>query len=163
MQSAPAERNAFVAGLRAELSGFRELHQILLAEQDCLLRADAQTLPELIEIKSRQIERLHTLAGQRSGYLAAHRLDPSRRGMQAWLASLAATDRPELAALWQEVLDIAAQARALNGSNGGLIGARLNHNQAALAALQSAARSLSTYGPDGHAQMPAGQRALGKA
>ena len=51
MQLAPAERNAFVADLRAELAGFRELHQILLAEQDCLLRADAQALPELIEIK----------------------------------------------------------------------------------------------------------------
>ncbi len=85
MQSAPAERTAFVAGLRAELSGFRELHQILLAEQDCLLRADAQALPELIEIKSRQIERLHALAGQRSGYLTAHRLDPSR----AWHAGVA--------------------------------------------------------------------------
>lgn len=163
MQSAPAERTAFVAGLRAELSGFRELHQILLAEQDCLLRADAQALPELIKIKSRQIERLHALAGQRSGYLIAHRLDSSRRGMQEWLASLAGADQTELTALWRQVLDTASQARALNSSNGGLIGARLNHNQAALAALQSAARSLSTYGPDGQAQMPGGQRELGKA
>jgi len=163
MQPAPAERNAFVAGLRAELAGFRELHQILLAEQDCLLRADAQALPELIEIKSRQIERLHALAGQRGGYLSAHRFDPGRSGMQKWLTGLAGADRSELAALWQEVLDTAAQARALNSSNGGLIGARLNHNQAALAALQSAARSLSTYGPDGQAQLPAGQRELGRA
>ena len=163
MQSVPAERSAFLAGLRAELAGFRELHQILLAEQDCLLRADAQALPELIEIKSRQLERLHTLAGQRSGYLAAHHLDPGRRGMQEWLGRLAGADKSELAALWQEVLETAAQARALNSSNGGLIGARLNHNQAALAALQSAARSLSTYGPDGQAQLPAGQRQLGTA
>jgi len=163
MQSAPAERNAFVAGLRAELAGFRELHQILLAEQDCLLRADAQALPELIDIKSRQIERLHALAGQRSGYLAAHRLDPGHRGMQEWLSRVAGVDQPELATLWQELLDTAAQARALNSSNGGLIGARLNHNQAALAALQSAGRSLSTYGPDGQAQLPAGQRQLGTA
>ena len=164
MQSAPAERNAFVAGLRAELAGFRELHQILLAEQDCLLRADAQALPELIEIKSRQIERLHALAGpaQRLPRRASPRSRPPRHAGVA-RAALAGADQPELAALWQEVLDTAAQARALNSSNGGLIGARLNHNQAALAALQSAGRSLSTYGPDGQAQMPAGQRELGKA
>jgi flagella synthesis protein FlgN len=163
MPSAAAERNAFVSGLRAELAGFRELHQLLLAEQECLLRADAQTLPELVEAKSRQIERLHALAGRRAGYLVSLRFDPGRRGMQEWLANLAGTDKPELSALWQQVLDAAAQARALNGSNGGLIGARLNHNQAALAALQTAARSLGTYGPDGQAQMPAGQRELGRA
>ena len=78
-------------------------------------------------------------------------------------AARPARDQPELSALWQQVLDAATQARALNSSNGGLIGARLNHNQAALAALQSAARSLGTYGPDGQAQMPAGQRELGRA
>ena len=83
--------------------------------------------------------------------------------MQEWLASRAGIDQPELSALWQQVLEAANQARALNGSNGGLIGARLNHNQAALAALQTAARSLGTYGPDGQPQMPSGQRELGRA
>lgn len=163
MQSAAAERNAFVSGLRAELTGFRELQQILLAEQECLVRADAEALPDLIEAKSRQVERLHALAGLRTGYLASLRFDPDRRGMQEWLANLSGIDKPELSALWQQVLDAAAQARALNDSNGGLIGARLNHNQAALAALQTAARSLGTYGPDGQAQLPAGQRELGRA
>lgn len=163
MQSAAAERNAFVSGLRAELTGFRELQQILSAEQDCLLRADAEALPELVEVKSRQIERLHGLAGLRAAYLGSLRLDPGGRGMQAWLASQPGRDQAELTALWQQVLDAATQARSLNGSNGGLIGARLNHNQAALAALQTAARSLSIYGPDGQPQMPAGQRELGRA
>jgi flagella synthesis protein FlgN len=163
MQPAAAERSAFVSALRAELAGFRELQQILLAEQECLLRADAETLPELIEVKSRQIERLHALAGRRTGHLGSLRLDPGRRGMLEWLATHAGADKPELSALWQQVVDAATQARALNDSNGGLIGARLNHNQAALATLQTAARSLSTYGPDGQPQLPAGQRELGRA
>jgi flagellar biosynthesis protein FlgN len=163
MQSAAAERNAFVSGLRDELAGFRELQQILLAEQQCLLRADAETLPELIEVKSRHLEQLHGLAGRRASYLGSLRLDPGRRGMREWLASQTGSDQPELSALWQQVLDAANQARTLNGSNGGLIGARLNHNQAALAALQTAARSLGTYGPDGQPHMPAGQRELGRA
>jgi flagella synthesis protein FlgN len=83
--------------------------------------------------------------------------------MAQWLAAHAGAQKPELVALWQQLLDAATAARALNDSNGGLIGARLNHNQDALAALQSAARSLSTYGPDGQAQVPAGQRELGRA
>lgn len=163
MQAAGAERSAFVSGLRAELAGFGELHQILLAEQDCLLRADAEALPELVEVKSRQIERLHALAGQRAGYLGALALEPGGRGMRAWLAEHAGADQRELSVLWQRLVDAAAEARTLNDRNGGLIGARLNHNQAALAALQAAARSLSTYGPDGQAQLPAGQRELGRA
>ena len=163
MQPAGAERSAFVSALRAELAGFRELQQILLAEQDCLLRADAQALPELVEVKSRHIERLHALADQRAGYLGALALAPGGKGMRAWLADHAGADQRELAALWQQLVDAAAEARALNDRNGGLIGARLNHNQAALAALQSAARSLSTYGSDGQPQLPTGQRELGRA
>jgi len=163
MQPAAAERNAFVSALRAELVGFRELQQTLLDEQECLLRADAETLPELIEIKSRQIERLRALAGQRAGYLGSLGLQPDRRGMGEWLAVHAGADKPELSTLWGQVLNAATHARALNDSNGGLIGARLNHNQAALASLQTAARSLSTYGPDGQPQVAGGQRELGRA
>jgi flagella synthesis protein FlgN len=163
MQSAGAERSAFVSGLRAELAGFRELQQILLAEQDCLLRADVEALPELVEVKSRQIERLHGLAGQRAGYLGTLYLQPGSKGMRAWLADHAGADQREVSALWQQLEAAAAEARSLNDRNGGLIGARLNHNQAALAALQTAARSLSIYGPDGQPQRPAGQRELGRA
>jgi len=163
MQQAAPERSAFVSGLRAELSGFRELQQILRAEQECLLRADVDALLKLTEVKSRQIELLNTLATLRAGYLHSLSLDPDRRGMAQWLAAHAGAQKPELAALWQQLLDTATAARVLNDSNGGLIGARLNHNQDALAALRSAARSLSTYGPDGQAQLPAGQRELGRA
>jgi flagella synthesis protein FlgN len=163
MQAAAPERDAFVSGLRAELSGFRELQRILRAEQDCLLRADAEGLLCLTETKSRQIELLDALARLRAGYLHALSLTPDRRGMAQWLAAHAGAEKTQLAALWEQLVDAATAARALNDSNGGLIGVRLNHNQDALAALQSAARSLSTYGPDGQAHLPAGQRELGRA
>lgn len=163
MQPAAPERSAFVSGLRAEVSGFHELRQILQAEQDCLLRADAQALIELTGIKLRQVELLGKLAGLRAGYLRSLSLTPDRRGMAQWLAEHAGAEKIQLAALWEQLLETAAAARALNDSNGGLIGARLNHNQDALAALQSAARSASTYGRDGQTQLPAGQRELGKA
>jgi flagella synthesis protein FlgN len=160
--AAPAA-SALLSGLQAELSEFQELRQTLLAEQDCLLRADADGLHQLVEIKFRQIERLNALAAQRAGYLDSLQLASDRRGMEKWLATHAGADRQSASALWQAVLEAAARARALNDSNGGLIGVRLNHNQAALAALQSAASSLSIYGPDGQPQSPAGQRDLGQA
>ena len=163
MQPAAPERHAFVSGLRAELSGFRELQQILQAEQDCLLRADVQALVDLTVIKSRQLELLKALGALRAGYLHSLSLAPDRCGMAQWLVVHVGAEKTQLAALWEQLLDTATAARALNDSNGGLIGARLNHNQDALAALQSAARSLSTYGPDGQAQLPAGQRELGRA
>ena len=162
-QPAAANRIAFVSSLRSELSAFRELHQVLKAEQDCLLRSDVDGLLELTEAKSKHIERLAALAAVRAAYLDSLKLPPDQAGMAKWLSVHAGHERPGLSDAWNQLLSVAAEARAINESNGTLIATRLNHSHAALAALHSAARSLSTYGPDGHTALPAGQRELGRA
>jgi flagella synthesis protein FlgN len=159
----PQQHSAFVAGLRSELAGFRELQQILLAEQDCLKRADVDALVRVTEIKSQQIERLKALAARRSDYLEHLRVGLDRRGMTSSPRAHAGSDAAELSAMWAQLLNAAAEARALNDINGALIAARLNHNQAALATLHAAGRTLSTYGPDGQTELRAGQRDLGTA
>jgi flagella synthesis protein FlgN len=157
------ELAAFIAGLQAEVATFGELCQVLESEQSCLLRSDADALLGLTELKSRQVERLGTLAGARTRYLHSLRLPADHAGMARLLESEHGRATRELGEAWRKLVALAEQARALNETNGGLIATRLNHNRAALDALVSAARTLSTYGPDGHTDLPTGQRELGRA
>jgi flagella synthesis protein FlgN len=162
-EPAAANRSAFISSLRAELAAFREFHQILQAEQECLLHSNVDALPTITERKSQQLERLAALAAVRTVYLDSLHLTPNRAGVAQWLALHAGNEAPGLSDTWDQLLQLAAEARALNESNGTLIATQLNHNHAALFTLQSAARSLSTYGPDGHTELPTGQRELGRA
>jgi flagella synthesis protein FlgN len=158
-----SDRAAFVASLRAEHQTFRDFCQVLEAEQACLLRSDVDALLQVTELKSSKVDRLAELANARVGYLDALRLSSGRRGMTDWLVQHAGSDRPELSKLWHELVAFADKARSLNDSNGTLITTRLTHNQAALAAMQSAARTHSLYGPDGQSSVAAGNRELGRA
>lgn len=158
-----SDRAAFVANLRAERHAFREFCQVLEAEQACLLRSDVDALLQITQLKSSKVDRLAELANARVRHLDGLRLDSGRDGMLEWLAKHAGSDQPELSALWDELVAFADQARNLNDSNGTLITTRLTHNQAALAALQSAARTHSLYGPDGQSNIVTGNRELGRA
>jgi flagella synthesis protein FlgN len=159
--SAP-DRAAFESSLRAELAALQAFCDTLEAEQDALLRADVDALLKLSELKTEHVERLSALAGVRAAFLRAQDLTPDRRGMAQWLAR-APADGPGLASLWERLLAAAAQAQALNQRNGGLIGMRLQHNRAALATLQAAARRHALYRPDGQADLAGTTRDLGRA
>jgi flagellar biosynthesis protein FlgN len=156
-------RSALAATLRAEHQAFGEFCQLLEAEGTCLARKDVEALLQITELKSSQVDRLAELAAARTAHLDLLQLGRGRKGMSEWLAGHAGSERAELSRLWRETIDLAAKARAMNQSNGALITARLAHNQAALAALQSAARAHSLYGPDGQPSIAAGNRELGRA
>ena len=147
--AAAPDRAAFAQTLGVELTAYVELCDLLRAEQASLERGDVESLRQLTELKARQVERLATLAAARSALLRAAQLSNDAKGMQAWLESYAGIQRQDLTRIWQRLLDMARDARALNDLNGGLVSARLNHSQAALAALQGAGRPQLVYGPDG--------------
>jgi flagella synthesis protein FlgN len=159
--SAP-DRAAFEGSLRAELAALQAFCGTLEAEQTALLQADVDALLELSERKTEQVERLSALAGVRAAFLEAQALTADRRGMAQWLGR-APGDASGLARLWQQLLELAAQAQALNQRNGGLIGLRLQHNQAALTTLQAAARRHTLYRPDGQTDLGGTSRELGRA
>jgi flagella synthesis protein FlgN len=163
MTAGPApDRAAFEGSLRAELAALHAFCDTLEAEQDALVRADVEALLELSGLKTEQVERLSALAGVRAAFLEAQDLTPDRRGMAQWLTR-AQGDPSGLARLWQQLLEVAAQAQALNQRNGGLIGLRLQHNHAALATLQAAARRHALYRPDGQTDLAGTSRDLGRA
>jgi flagellar biosynthesis protein FlgN len=157
------DQSGFVAGLRAERDAFRALCKLLESEQACLVRGDVQALLELTKAKSEKVDQLVALAQERVRHLEALGLASGQDGMATWLATQAGAQREELSQVWQELIDLAADARSLNDLNGKLITTRLSHNQAALATLQSSVRTQSVYGPDGQSAIVAGQRELGRA
>jgi flagella synthesis protein FlgN len=161
--SQPPSNAAFAAALNAELAAFAELRRILQVEQDCLLSTDTDALLALANLKSHTVERLAELATQRAAYLQSQRLPPGSEGMQRWLAAQTGPEAKRLTDTWKRLLALAAEARAENQINGGLIGTRLGHNQAALATLQASARHHSVYGPDGQSDFRVANRELGRA
>jgi flagella synthesis protein FlgN len=160
--SAP-DRAAFHRSLQAELAALQEFCRILQAEQDALLRSDVAAVVQLSEAKSDLVERLAALAAVRAAYLDEQDFTADRLGMAQWLVAQGGREHEAISRQWQRLLELAAQAQALNQSNGALIGMRLSHNRAALATLHAAAQRHTLYRPDGQADLGASTRELGRA
>jgi flagella synthesis protein FlgN len=149
------------AALHEEIGRLKEFIGLLEREQDLLKKGDTESLLPLIETKTALANSLAALAQARLGQLKRLGLDTGRAGMEAWLAH---NDQDgKLREAWQTLLDLAAQARELNITNGKLIGLHMQHNQQAFTALMSATNRAMTYGPDGQQQAGLGGRILGTA
>jgi flagellar biosynthesis protein FlgN len=101
------------------------------------------------------LQRLHderSLLLGRLGHVA------SDTGVRAVCAQL-----PRVLARWDELLELARQARDRNAINGGLIIERMAHNQAALSVLLAAADRPQLYDADGRARPTGTGRILGSA
>jgi flagella synthesis protein FlgN len=159
MSSTPTQ---YAAVLEQERDRVREFLQLLQQEQAALVAGDHDELMAFTEQKAARILDLRRVSDGRSRLLAAHGLRADKDGMSAWIETFG--DEPARR-LWDEIKSLAAQVRAANEINGALVAARLKHNQAAIAALQTAARSGSgVYGPDGGARFTASTtRALASA
>lgn len=140
-----------------------EAFMALLKEEQALLAAsgDGDALMPLVERKSAYITSLKTLSDRREQLLRGAGYAAGRAGMEAWLAKLPGNDAT--LALWQTLMTLAGEVRQINETNGKLIRIHWQHNQAALAALTSAANRATTYGPDGQQNSGGGGRSFGSA
>lgn len=156
----PTPPNIPAATLDEEITKLREFIAILEREQELLAHADIEALMPLIDAKTGMANTLTALSRERDDCLARIGLSGNRAGMEAWL-SKSGSDRQRQG--WQELLHLAATARAINETNGKLINLHAQRNQQAFAALMSAANRAMTYGPDGQQQTGFGSRILGTA
>ncbi|CAG0945154.1 hypothetical protein GPROT2_03061 [Gammaproteobacteria bacterium] len=142
-----------------EVAQLRNFLVLLEQEQQALASGDVERLLPLAEDKNRLFGRLAQLGEARGKALAALGFAADRQGMDGWLARQADQDGARRA--WQELLDLAARASALNRTSGRLIAERLAHNQQALTTLMAAANQAALYGPDGQARPLGSGRSLG--
>lgn len=154
-------RSRFIADLQAEAAAFTDFFELLRTEQAALAARDIEALLQIAPAKSDHIRILNDLARRRGAYLTGQAFNADRSGMAQWLIVHGGADRGPLCAAWQQLIDTAAQAQALNRENGVMIETRLQHNQRLLSALASGAQP-SLYGPDGQTRMGGTGRDLGK-
>lgn len=152
-----------ISRLGEEIGKLREFVALLQQEQEMLARADTDALLVLVNDKTALADTLAGFSQAREHLLTQSGLPAGRAGMTAWL-SQSGNDKQRGA--WQELLDLATQARALNETNGKLIALHLSQNQQAFATLMQAANRAMTYGPNGQQQASStglGGRILGTA
>lgn len=154
---AVASAAAFLAVLQTEREALDEFVGLLRAEQEALIRGDADGLIALANEKTEKMDVLALMGKQRSRYLAAQDLASNAEGMEAWLER-----NPGVAArankIWREFVVQAETARELNQNNGLLIESRLQQNRLKLAVLQTSAASEGVYRSDGQLRPLRGSR-----
>ena len=158
--SRPDARSRFIADLHAEVTAFSAFVELLRTEQAALEARDFDAVVQLSQVKPDRIAALNELAFRRGTFLTAHSFAPDRNGMAQWLLAYGGAVQAELSRLWKGLLDLAAEAQAINRENGILIETRLQHNQRLLAALASGSQP-ALYGPDGQTRVVGSGRDLG--
>lgn len=136
-----------IDSLRAERDGTAEFVNLLVNEQAVLRDGASELLETLSRNKSDMAQRLSELAVLRTRLLAQQGYSPGATGMQSWVKNQ--VQDTGAATAWRSLQALAAQARALNQTNGALIELQLRHHQQTLAALGKACGAPMLYGPLG--------------
>lgn len=140
-----------------------ELHRFLAVistERQALIFGEINQLPAFAEEKSALATRLATLESQRENTLCEAGFAAGREGVDAWLA---ANTTFSTSALWQQLINLAAEAKRENETNGKLIGVLMQQNQQALGILLGQSADSTTYDANGQQKSMAGRRPLGSA
>lgn len=139
-----------------ELETARSLLQVLKQEQACLMNADVDELQRLTQEKSGLVTKMANLGQSRLAALSNCGLEAREESMDTWLRS---SSQPHPAQrVWQELLELAKNAKELNRVNGLLIGQHMTRNQTLLNTLRGNTPAGAMYGPDGQASSSATPR-----
>ena len=140
---------------------------VIATERQALISGEINQLPAFAEEKSALATRLATLESQRDNRLHEAGFAAGREGIDAWLAANASTPTSltstAIPALWQQLIDLAAEAKRENETNGKLIAALTQQNQQALGILLGQSADTTTYNADGQQKSVASRRPLGSA
>lgn len=147
-----------LSALNAELGAVRAFVALLQQEQNLLTENQTEPLLALAEQKSLQTVHLNQLAESRISLLEQLLPDLSNAAIESWLAANSAKGY----ANWQDIRELAKQARQLNRINGEVIQMKMRHNQQTLVTLTQAVHKADLYGPDGQRSFtPGSGRSLG--
>jgi flagellar biosynthesis/type III secretory pathway chaperone len=151
-----ADRLDLTAALALEVAGYRELLDLLRAEQNALKVADADALAQVAQAKLKQVYALQDVGAMRAQAMrdaapAVCATDPG--------AAIAQVTQPQSARdLWQTLVSLASEAQRQNALNRRLASVQQRHVDRAMAALWGAAGRAETYGADGRTQHHASPR-----
>lgn len=142
----------------AEASLMRRFVDLLVREEALLVGGDTDTLMILSREKTELYQTLQRHHDSRALLLGQQRLPNTDASIRQVCRNL-----PDTLARWDELLELAREARTRNALNGQLINERMQHNQAALSVLLAAAEHPQLYDSAGVARPTGRGRHLGSA
>lgn len=147
--------------LSAEIEALKRLVALMSEEQDALKAAQAESLPALSQTKIELIGELNALELQRNAGIGAPLGVDPKKAMQDWLAQHAADSGLKIR--WDEVLNLAQEAKNLNQINGKLLALHLTRTSEALDVLTIRQAGSSLYGSNGQTNPLTGSRIIDSA
>lgn len=151
-----------IAGILArEIELVSRFISLLNDEQDSLKKADADTLQAITAEKSPLIAQMNSAEGERMAAIGAAGQPGTKASMQRWL-EVNATDAAA-ATNWQQLLELAREAKALHDLNIQLVDMHLKNATEALAILTQPPESSSLYGASGQTMSSSGSRIVDSA
>lgn len=153
-----ALKAGLLTALTDEVTAVRAFVELLQQEQRLLTENQTEPLLGIAEQKSLLATQLNQLSESRIKLLNKHISDLTNEAIHSWLTENSADGLQK----WQEIRELAEQARQLNRVNGELIQMKLRFNQQTLATLSQAVSKADLYGPDGQRSFaPGSGRSLG--
>ncbi|MFN3985960.1 MAG: flagella synthesis protein FlgN [Rhodocyclaceae bacterium] len=153
-----AEKHRFAIVVDGERALMARFLGLLDQEEALLIAGDTDALLPLAKEKSEVYQLLQRHYDSRALLLGRLGLTNSGDAIRELCA-----DMPDTLVRWNEVLELAAQAKTRNELNGKLIVERMHDNQAALSVLLTAADQPQLYDAEGSARPTGGGRMLGSA
>lgn len=141
-----------------EATLMRRFVALLEREEALLIAGETDALLALTREKSELYQQLQRQNDARALLLGRERLENTDASLRALCRAM-----PETLSRWDEILSLANEARSRNEINGKLITERMQHNQAALSVLLSAADQPQLYDSEGVARPTGRGRHLGSA
>jgi flagellar biosynthesis protein FlgN len=141
-----------------EATLMRRFVALLEREEALLIAGETDALLALTREKSELYQQLQRQNDARALLLGRERLENTDASLRALCRAM-----PETLSRWDEILSLANEARSRNEINGKLITERMQHNQAALSVLLSAADQPQLYDAEGVARPTGRGRHLGSA
>ena len=158
LKPGPQELQRIALLIEAEANQLKKFLELLESEERALVCGDTDGLLTLAKEKTERYRQLQSLHDDRSLLMVRYGLGKDGNALRELLTKL-----PRAQARWDEVLTLAARARDRNDINGRLIAERMQHNQAALSVLLSAANRPQLYDAGGHSRPGGGGRMIGSA
>lgn len=142
--------------LDEELRLLRGFLDLLNEEQQHLVSGAVDALLATAERKTQIYHQLQRIHDDRAARLQRLGLKDDDEGVRTVFQAV-----PSGIPRWEQVLELAREAREANARNGKLIAVRMQHNQGALSILMAAVERPQLYGPDGQARFGGRGRHLG--
>jgi flagella synthesis protein FlgN len=147
--------------INREISLISRFLALLLEEQEALTTVNPDALPKIHDEKYTLVEQLNALEIERSSLTPGSLASSARERMDLWMVEH--PEEKQIAAHWQQLIQLCQDAKQQNFLNARLISLHLEKTNQALAILTRDSSDSVLYGSNGQAAQYMGRRIVDSA